>query len=613
MRRSLVVGIGAAAAGSLALAPPAGAATRARADAIALRALGTRDLAGMVALFGDPSPLAAGDVVGAWSLTSGSSRMPTVRLSSPAWLFWEDEVYGADLAHPSRLLLIDANTGRVLADRKLDMVPLVNGAEPPFAPGKSGYASRKYLVYSTVTPSSASALAVRPDAFSGGPFAHAAATGPITPDDLKGQCLVTIGDRGPGPGNNLGDPRFKADFKAIGDWADSIKLNRLKSPSTYDGLKETIYTLLLQGCRDFMIYVAGHGRAPKPERVGGVKVHYGPFAPEDESAGSGEPGIVLTANRPEGAAPDAQPDVTYLTPTEISNIVDLFSTPGDITIGGETKTLTAAQVQGVKFKLKLDSCYSGWFANYLLFIRNITPGQPKPGSALALVESSSSSTELSFFHLSDAFVLENGREVKKTSTTTNPHGLSEATNGNIAGLTSWAQNPTMGRTLEAGIQQAFTDGAGQDFARTIGYTHPQVLGPDINLGTPDPSTKDTTFVHKKLPKGGKGGPPGKPIVFVSTTSQGPAPPDCNIYTTFQLTFQSGGDAYDGQTAVLDVFGPGAPGDMSTTITGGQATWMTTEPPSDTGWTWMGGGVCVGGNESATWQAKLVSVGPYTYP
>jgi hypothetical protein len=128
--------------------------------------------------------------------------------------------------------------------------------------------------------------------------------------------------------------------------------------------------------------------------------------------------------------------VTYLTPTEVSNIITLFSEPGDITIGDKTHTLTEAQVKNVKFTLKIDSCFSGWFARYLLFIRNITPGQPKPNSALALVEASSSASELSFFHLSDPVVLEGGNEVKKHTTTTNPNGLSEATNGNLYGLTA---------------------------------------------------------------------------------------------------------------------------------------------------------------------------------
>jgi hypothetical protein len=267
-----LVGAGGSFIATVALAAPAGTITRARADAIALRVLGTRDLAGMVALFGERSPLPAGDVVGGWSLTSGSGPMPTVRLQHRAWLFWEDEVYGADLAHPSRLLVIDANSGHVLAHMELNMVPLVNGAEPPFAPGKPGYGSSRLLVYSTVSlPDAAVRHAQAAAPF---PVGRAAQADPITKKDMEKQCLITIGDRGPREGNNLGDPRFRADFKAMREWADSIGLTPMKSPSSYAGLKETVYTLLLQGCRDFMIYAAGHGRAPKPDPVDGVKVHY---------------------------------------------------------------------------------------------------------------------------------------------------------------------------------------------------------------------------------------------------------------------------------------------------------------------------------------------------
>jgi hypothetical protein len=106
----------------------------------------------------------------------------------------------------------------------------------------------------------------------------------------------------------------------------------------------------------------------------------------------------------------------------------------------------------------------------------------------------------------------------KQSTTANPGAISEATNANIYGLTAWAKDPAKGRTLEAGIQQAFTAGASQDFTREIGYTHPQVLGPSINLGTPDPSTKDTQFVTKALPTGQGTRPP--PVAPCTNVAQG---------------------------------------------------------------------------------------------
>ncbi len=497
---------------SLALATNASAITRGRADAIALQKLGTGDLAGMVALFGEPSPLPAGDVVGAWSLSTRSRSMPSVRLRHRAWLFWEDLIYGAGLAHPSQMLLVDDASGRVLAHIDLNMMPLVNGAEPPFAPGKPGYTSRRYVVYSTVSLSGgARDAAAAADPATPFPVARAAQAAPITVDDLKGQCLITFGDRGKGPGNSEGDNLFTNDFSAIGGWARSVKLLSDKAGSTVADLKASIYKLMTDEknpCRDFMIFIAGHGRVPNPNQVGDVKVHYGPFAPPESGPGSNEPGIQLTANRPTGSAPDAAPQSTFVTPADISAVITSFSEPGAVTFNHETHKLTAEQVKGVKFKLKLQSCFTGWFAKVLLELRHIPPGQAKP-DALALVETSSSATEPSFYHLSSAPVLVNGQTVMKDNPNTNTRSPSEATNANVYGLMAWVKDPTMGRTLEAGIQQAFTSGATHDFARTIGYTHPQVLGPGINLGTPDPATSSTTFVTQVTP-GGQGGtpPPG---------------------------------------------------------------------------------------------------------
>lgn len=477
------------------------AVTRAGANAIALRTLGTQDVAAMAALFGLPTPLPSGTVVGAWSMIH---PMPTVRLRHPAWLFWEDLEYGAEFAHPSQLLLIDQATGHLVAHMDLTMWPLVNGQDPAFV-GTPGYTSSKYLVYSSVSLTGAGGGAADRSPDLG---ATAANEPPITHEDVQHDCLITIGDR-------RKRERFQLDFEAMRRWAKSAgfedgQINR--AMSSLQGLYTAVYGQLKKGCKDFLIFVAGHGRYPKGGKVDGVPDHFGPFAPPAGNyLGFADPGIGLAQREPANAETEG-PITSFLTPDELSTLIDQFSTAGKVKVGGKEHELTAAQVKDVKFKIKLQTCYAGWFAKELLKKRGITPNDHKP-NALLFIESSSSATESSWDYLDEADILAaNKTDIeKKPNPRPVPKGeeekqTSESTYANVETLTAWEHNPTGGRSLFDGFKQAFEHHKEFDFTQNIGYTHPMLEGPDVNLGTPDPTTAQTKLIEHKPPMRGQAAP-----------------------------------------------------------------------------------------------------------
>ena len=117
MRARRSVGLFAAILVAFALAGGADALTRPQANAVALKALAPQKLKGPAILFGLAAPLAAKQVV----VEAGSPSLSTVPfvpkgapLGHKAWLFWLDQAAYAQFLHPSRLLLVDDATGKVL-------------------------------------------------------------------------------------------------------------------------------------------------------------------------------------------------------------------------------------------------------------------------------------------------------------------------------------------------------------------------------------------------------------------------------------------------------------------------------------------------------------------
>src|SRR5215208_4647350 len=110
------------------VAEQAHAISRAQANRVALKVLAPKKAkSDSVVVFGLPRALGPKTTV--VEAVGNSSRPTTVvrngRIGRRAWLFWEDLAYGAKFAHPSRLVLVDARSGKVIRNRKLRWWPLI--------------------------------------------------------------------------------------------------------------------------------------------------------------------------------------------------------------------------------------------------------------------------------------------------------------------------------------------------------------------------------------------------------------------------------------------------------------------------------------------------------
>lgn len=128
------------------------------------------------------------------------------------------------------------------------------------------------------------------------------------------------------------------------------------------------------------------------------------------------------------------------------------------------------------FKVKIDACYSGRFIERL-------PKDKNPN--LLILETSSSATETSMFH-NKAYRHPDG--TTRINLTNNPgniraaDGRSEFTNGNLSGMEKFvASQAEVAQAQQAGgsllarmMERAFVLGRDDDFAATIGLTHPQI-------------------------------------------------------------------------------------------------------------------------------------------
>jgi hypothetical protein len=474
----------------------ADAISRKHAGAVALRSLRPQVWPGPTAVYGLQKPVGVGHVVAAWSL-SPKRRMPVVRLRRRAWLFWEDLGYGANLSHPSFVLLIDDRTGKLLWLKSLDMYPLLDGRAPAFV-SSTGYGPARLTIYARYFEPTGTRGATNGGARDA--VAHAAqGSGPITKDDLKNECLVTIGDRGPkAPGNGLGDQALADNLRAMDAWAESVKMTHLDSPSNASDLKLTVYrAVATRNCKDVLIYISGHGVAPTPAEVTAAskKLHIGPWGVTAQGGAplpGGPAGIQIQSQAGDLFQPPRQ---TLLTPAEVTDAIKTINAGGSVTTD-KGATIEVKAMPNVGFKLKIDSCWSGRFAAEIAKDFKVDPSKPDPKSPIRMIEFASSAWEPSFKHLPKAY--KPGTTTLVDNPTDNPRAISEFTNANIHGLDKWMANPVKGRDLASGLQQAFNDGADQDWARTLGLTHPGGVGPGLALGSPD----DTAVTGPSIQLGG---------------------------------------------------------------------------------------------------------------
>jgi VCBS repeat-containing protein len=250
----------------------------------ALRALGADRQRGAQLVFGLLHPLAAGTVVSvggpAGPSTSGglsSSRGKVLaRLRAPAWLFYEDLAPFQEYAHPGRVALVDAASGRVLVTRSLDWPPLVDGALPAFLASERAYDGARYRVLyrpyvgraagrAPVSPGGA-AGAARADARAALDSSLAARVGGLLASQHA--CMVRFSESVAGGYYAFGDvarTRRVLDyrFEQLRRLAHGFQWWVYRRGSELSPTQFVARLIARRGCRDVMLYLVGAGYSPQ--------------------------------------------------------------------------------------------------------------------------------------------------------------------------------------------------------------------------------------------------------------------------------------------------------------------------------------------------------------
>jgi hypothetical protein len=155
------------------------------------------------------------------------------RVKRRSFMFWGDYAPGAGFVHPSRIVLIDADSGKVAFNRLISWWPEVNGKRV-FTRG------RGRLARPNVGPARARGAALVPG--------------------FRSDCVVTIGDRT--------DPHFLKGMAAITRMANRTGMPSAAAQRVRDlGPKIDELSTRNPPCKDVMIYIAGHGYAPQNSTV----------------------------------------------------------------------------------------------------------------------------------------------------------------------------------------------------------------------------------------------------------------------------------------------------------------------------------------------------------
>ncbi len=412
-------------------APAAQAITRADAIRIALRTLRPQAQRAAVGVFALPRPLASGHYV----YESGRAGKHRVKpLKHAAWVFWEDLAVGANFAHSSTLLLLDAGTGRVIQRQSMHWFPYVDHQLAPFLRTAAAYRSHKYVVYPAARRHRRSSRTAGADRRRAVAAAYAPATN--RHDALKNDCLVTIGD--------FFSPNFKGDLTAMQGFADAVGLKQENVyPATIPGLKNKVKTFIDGGCTDVLVFIAGHGRPPAEYWEGGVRKHGG--------VDTGPPGVLINQQ-------------------EKFKHGELFNNSGYIT----PKTLISLvkPYPEIDFKFKLDSCFAGRFESVFRDAPNVVA-----------LEASAAADEVGYttaLKPNDSYpvadpVTHKFTKQTRSDDTDNPDGASTFVNANVHAFMEWGATAPADGTLLDAITHVWTANDGFDFAVNVNYTHPMRL------------------------------------------------------------------------------------------------------------------------------------------
>jgi hypothetical protein len=270
-----------------------------------------RGIGGFVTVFALPMPLRSGTVIDA---ADGGMRRLTVKRR--ARLFWEDLGHGVLFPHPSILLLLDAKSGAVLAERRMTSFPLIDGRAPPFLRTSKAYLGALDAVYDR-RPLKKFRLAGRSPASVAAP-------------DFSADGMVTVGARD--------DPALQYDFTHVDEYAKDLKLDNVAAEPSAKGLTDAIGKLADQGKTDILIFLGGHGYAAPGEGRSYTDDH-GQQISEPESKA---PKILLKDNGD---------TAELITAGELARII------------GKFPKLT--------FKVVIDSCHSGRWLDPIGALSNV--------------------------------------------------------------------------------------------------------------------------------------------------------------------------------------------------------------------------------------------------
>jgi hypothetical protein len=345
--------------------------------------------------------------------------------------------------------MIDAATGHVVHRQSLVWWPVIDGRRPAFLRSTAAYDGPTYRIYarSEVKPTSHTRL-------------PAARTGPKQAGlpDLKNDCWITIGDRV--------DPNFTSDFEAVNQ--EARKLN-VRSFTARDGegldRKIRIVESLSKPCKDITIFLFGHGYAPPGSNI-------------PHSAGGGnipETPVAQVALKTETTDVNGKPyvDQTTFDANELHRIL--------------SRHLTTT------FKLLVDSCFSGRWAEPDYVVGGLPPGGPR--SNLRVIETSVRSDQIGFGYFPAGMAWQVGSQTngiltlsdeRRENTTFNPAHSSGFVNATIQGIDRWAHSENPGTDFAKGLVSAFGAHAEFNYGHQIGWMNPQLRDntgpPSGNLG-----------------------------------------------------------------------------------------------------------------------------------
>jgi hypothetical protein len=471
--------------GLSAFTAPAGAIRKSQADRIAARTLKTASARGPAILFGLPRPLKAGTGI------SESGRGPGVRerpragrggravlvqrrrgLARRAWFYWEDLAPRAAFSHPSRMLLVDDATGRVVRRQVLGWAPLINGRRPAFLRSRTAYESRRYRVARSRSVGPARVTSTRATL-------SQAVTGP---PNLPNDCIVVIGDRV--------DPILSGNEPAVEQVARLLRVRVFKA-RTSSALEQEIARIkaLQPPCTDIAIWLFGHG---SPAIGSGIKA---PDGRGGELPGTSTPAVQVASNVEHRSRPARRRGSRERPAVRVRVHTTRVETES---VTGDAVRAILAKHPDLTFKLIVDSCFSGRWAEL----------QDAPNLRVILTSSRSDQLSFSYWPNGTGFAVQ--KQDRGTLTPTgaridinvpNPTKAAGFTNGVARGLSEWSasgEQRAKGEDLAKALAYAFGASARSDGSQITGHTNPVLADfsmqrPHAGLPPPPPPPGATPF------------------------------------------------------------------------------------------------------------------------